>query len=325
MSTTARRIVCRGSGSDLFMLAVGNLLRTIVTLGIYEPWARTRTRRYLWSAVEFAGEPLVYHGTGKELVIGRIKGTLAIWAIVFVAVGATILVGRVLGPAALETGALDLVLYLLMTAGIGLLVAIAIVGGRRYRMSRTSWRGIRFSFRGRWTEYLPILLQRALVPFTLGLAYPFVYIRQTRFVVSRTFFGNRGFVFDGQGRDLFGPWLKAMLLTPLTLGIYWFWFLAERHRYVWAHTRFGAARFLSTVDGRGLLGLWLGNLLIIVLSLGIAMPYVTMRRLAFLTEHLVVVGMPDLDAVVQDARPASAAGEGIAAALDIDTDIGIAI
>src|SRR5690606_41149011 len=132
------------------MLAVGNLLRTIITLGIYEPWARTRTRRYLWSAVEFAGEPLVYHGTGKELFVGRIKGTFAIWAIVFVAVAATILVGRMLGPAALEMGVLDLVLYLSMMAGMGLLVVIAIIGGRRYRMSRTSWRGIRFSFRARW-------------------------------------------------------------------------------------------------------------------------------------------------------------------------------
>src|SRR5690606_3330864 len=116
---------------------------------------------------------------------------------------------------------------------------------------------------------------------------------------------NTPFAFDGSGRDLFGPWLKALVLTPLTLGLYRFWFAAERHRYVWGHTWFGGARFMSTVDGRGLLGLWLGNLLLLIITLGVAWPYVTIRRLEFLTGHLVVVGAPDLDAVVQDAQEAS--------------------
>jgi uncharacterized membrane protein YjgN (DUF898 family) len=320
-----RRIGCRGRGSDLFLLSVGNLLRTILTLGLYEPWARTRVRRYLWSAVEFGGEPFVYHGTGKELFIGRIKGTLLIWGVFFLAGAIAAGAGFALGPAAVESGVLELILWPLLAAGFAVLLSVAIIGARRYRMSRTSWRGIRFSFRGSWRQYLPILLSRVLVPLTLGLAYPFVYIRETRFTITGTRFGNTPFAFDGSGRDLFGPWLKALVLTPLTLGLYWFWFAAERHRYVWGHTWFGGARFMSTVDGRGLLGLWLGNLLLLIITLGVAWPYVTIRRLEFLTGHLVVVGAPDLDAVVQDAQEASAAGEGVAAALDFETDLGLAM
>jgi len=325
MQNTVRRIGCRGRGSDLFLLSLGNLLRTILTLGIYEPWARTRVRRYLWSAVEFGGEPFVYHGTGKELFIGRIKGTLLIWGIVVLAAAIAAGVGFALGPAAVEAGVIDLTLSLLVGTGIAVLVPVAIVGARRYRMSRTSWRGIRFSFRGTWRRYLLILFSRTLVPFTLGLAYPFVYIREKRFFVTGTYYGNRPFAFDGDGRDLFGPWLKALILTPLTLGLYWFWFAAERHRYVWGHTRLGAARFVSTISGGGLLRLWLGNLFLLIITLGVAWPFVTIRNLEFMTGHLVVVGAPDLDAVVQDAQKASAAGEGVAAALDFDMELGLAM
>ena len=47
-----------------------NLLLTIVTLGIYRFWAKTRIRRYLWSQTEFLGDRFEYTGTGKELLIG---------------------------------------------------------------------------------------------------------------------------------------------------------------------------------------------------------------------------------------------------------------
>ena len=325
MPNTVHRVGCQGRGCELFLLSLGNLLRMVLTLGIYGPWARTRVRRYLWSAVEFAGEPFVYHGTGTELFIGRIKGTLLIWAVFVLAVAIAVGVGIALGPAAIESGVTDLIFWPLLAAGMIILVCVAIVGGLRYRMSRTSWRGIRFSFRGSWRHYLPILLGRALVPLTLGLAYPFVYIRERRFVITRTHFGNRPFAFDGNGGDLFVPWLKAVILTPLTLGLYWFWFAAERQRYVWGHTRFDTARFASSVTGGGLLGLRLGNLLLLIITLGLARPFVTIRNLEFTTRHLVVMGMPDLDAVMQDAQKASAAGEGVAAALDFDMELGLAM
>ena len=47
-----------------------NLLLTIVTLGVYVFWARTRTRRYLWSRTQFIDDRLEWTGTGLELFVG---------------------------------------------------------------------------------------------------------------------------------------------------------------------------------------------------------------------------------------------------------------
>ena len=64
----------RGSGGELFKITIVNFLLTIVTLGIYYFWGRTRVRQYIYSQTEFEGDRFVYHGTGKELLIGWLKG-----------------------------------------------------------------------------------------------------------------------------------------------------------------------------------------------------------------------------------------------------------
>jgi len=52
------------------------VLFTLGTLGVYYFWAKTRTRRFLFSQTEFAGDRFAYHGTGRELLIGTLKALL---------------------------------------------------------------------------------------------------------------------------------------------------------------------------------------------------------------------------------------------------------
>ena len=61
-----------GSWREYAPIAFTNLLLTIVTLSIYSSWAKTRTRRYLWSRTRFIDDRLEYSGTGLELFIGKI-------------------------------------------------------------------------------------------------------------------------------------------------------------------------------------------------------------------------------------------------------------
>ena len=50
--------------SKLFWLVVWTGALTVVTLGIYRFWARTRLRRYIWSSIMPGGDSFEYTGTG---------------------------------------------------------------------------------------------------------------------------------------------------------------------------------------------------------------------------------------------------------------------
>jgi uncharacterized membrane protein YjgN (DUF898 family) len=250
------------------------------------------------------------------MVLGFLKAVLLIGIPLFlVEVGAR-LIAR--GPIA------QAVAGILSYAIILAFVAFAIVGARRYRLSRTSWRGIRFSFRGPVADFIKLFLGGSLLTtITLGLYYPFFDTRRHGFLVSHSYFGSGRFSFDGRGKDLFGRYAATLLLTVPTFGLCWFWFLAKKQRYFWEHTSVGAARFQSTVTGGRLLFLYLGNWLLLTLTLGLGWPWVVVRSARFACAYLSIDGPLDLAAVQQEAQSVSATGEGLAGILDAGLDFGV--
>src|SRR5580704_4393738 len=70
-------LVYDGRLGALFRLWLKTMLLTILTLGFYRFWARTRIRKYLWSRVVLDGERFEYDGTGGELFL-RFLITLAV-------------------------------------------------------------------------------------------------------------------------------------------------------------------------------------------------------------------------------------------------------
>jgi uncharacterized membrane protein YjgN (DUF898 family) len=67
----------------------------------------------------------------------------------------------------------------------------------------------------------------------------------------------------------------------------------------------------------------LGNLILLVATLGLGWPWAQARSARFLARNLSLVGTLDLEGIEQDARAASATGEGLAGFLDIGTlDLG---
>src|SRR5271155_4683287 len=122
-----------GTGGGLFFVALKNLFLTLVTLGIYLPWARTERRKYLWQNIEVGGQRLRYHGTGREVMLGYLK-VAAVYLVLF---GVPLLVSAV-------NAHVGLVLRVVGVLAIFPLVPIAIFGSARYRLSRTSLRGVRF-------------------------------------------------------------------------------------------------------------------------------------------------------------------------------------
>jgi uncharacterized membrane protein YjgN (DUF898 family) len=310
-----RQLFFHGTGGSLFGIQMVNAFLTIITLGIYHFWGKVKVRNYLMSQTEFEGDRFAYHGTGKELLIGFVKA-----AIVFASFYLLLNSVPYLPGVAAKVVVFVLAYSLLLT-----FIPVAMVGSRRYRLSRISWRGVRFSFRGEVVDFIKIFLKGALLTVvTFGFYTPFFDVRRYAFMASHSYFGNQKFEFDGQGSDLFGSYILAVLLLLPTLGLYWFWFTAKKQRYLWDHTSIGASRFHSTVTGGALLLLSLGNLLLLIFTLGLGWPWVMVRNVRFAFTYLTLEGQLDLDTIQQEAQAASPTGEGLDSILDLDTGLGVA-
>lgn len=307
-----RQLFFHGTGGSLFGIQIVNAFLTIITLGIYHFWGKVRLRNYLMSQTEFEGDRFAYHGTGKELLIGFFKAAVVFGSFYLLLNSIPYLSGTVA----------KVVAFVLAYSLLLVFVPVAMVGSRRYRLSRISWRGVRFSFRGHVVDFIKIFLQGTLLTvITLGFYTPFFDVKRYAFMGSNSYFGNQKFEFEGQGKDLFGSYVLALLLSLPTLGLYWFWFTAKKQRYLWDHTSFGAARFRSTVTGGALLHLSMVNLLLLIFTLGLGWPWVMIRNLRFAFTYLTLEGLLDLEAIQQEAQAASPTGEGLGSILDLDTGL----
>jgi uncharacterized membrane protein YjgN (DUF898 family) len=309
-----RHPVFHGSGGTLFGIHLVNTLLTLVTFGFYYFWAKTRLRAYLFSQSEIEGDRFAYHGTGRELLLGTLKAALVFGVPVYllsVVQNMPDVPGLVKVAAGVMYGSLLFVFF-----------PVAMVGARRYRLSRTSWRGIRFSFRGRvWPLIKIFIVGNFLTGLTFGLYYPYFLVARQTFMVSHSYFGSERFDFAGRGRDLFWPFVRAILITLPTLGLCWVWYIARKRRYFWDRTTFGTARFACTVTGAALLGLWVVNVLLLVCTIGIAWPWVRVRNIHFAFRNLALVGPLDLARIQQEAQRVSPIGEGLSGFFDSGFDL----
>lgn len=305
-----------GEGGALFgIYFVGGLLSAI-TLGIYSFWARVNVRHYLYGHTELAGDRFQYHGTGRELLIGTLKAIALFVGLIAVAGGIGYLTHPVVGQA-------------LIYIALALLTPVVTIGALRYRMSRTSWRGIRFSFRGRIADYAKVFVPGwGLTMLTLGLYGPWFFMRTREYRFRHIYFGNRALSFDGQGLEstLLVKSIVAALLMPFTLGLSILWHMAWMQRELWSRTSFQSATFRSTITGGALFKHVLVNMLLMVCTFGIGFAWIKARNMRFAASHLHLEGNLDLDRIVQEAQDASATGDELGEMLDLglfDLELGI--
>ncbi len=315
VSAQTRRFGFAGNGGSLFGISLVNIFLTLVTCGIYMFWAKVRVRRYLFSQTEFAGDRFAYHGTGSELFRGFLKASL-VFGIPYACLA--------MGPELLGMEVWMQVTARLMAGGLFVaFIPVATVGARRYRLTRTSWRGIRCSFVGSAWQYVKLYLTGAtLNVITLGVYYPFFDARRQTFLVSHSCVGNQSFRFDGKGTGLAKDFCLAVLLTPVALGLNWFWYSAKRQRYYWERTSLAEGRFTFTGTGGEVCRLKVGNFFLLVFTLGFAWPWTSTRNARFVLDHLTFTGSADLDTLTQSLQSASPTGEGLDGFLDTGFELG---
>jgi len=196
-----------GRGGEFLKMLVAGSLFQIPTFGFYRFWLITRLRRHLWANTQVDGESFEYTGTGKELLIGFLIA-LAILAPLYIAL---FVISFVLEEQA-AFASIPLVLILYVLAHFGSYRA------RRYRATRTVFRGVRFWMKGSgWAYAFRAILWDFANLFTLGLALPWAMASLERYRMRHTYFGSVQGDFSGSGWVLFkrGWWLWALSLLPI--------------------------------------------------------------------------------------------------------------
>jgi uncharacterized membrane protein YjgN (DUF898 family) len=200
-----------GQRRSYWRLLIRGAALLMVTLGIYRFWLATDVRRFLWSNTEIAGEALEYTGTPLELLIGFL---------VAIAILIPVYAGFFL--AALDLGILGKLSGVIAFVTLGVLGQYAIYRARRYRLTRTIYRGLRFHQEGSaWVFAFRAVLWWIATALSLGLAYPFQLAGLERYKMRNTFYGDLAGSFEASGFVLFLRGLPMWLLVfaPLALAV----------------------------------------------------------------------------------------------------------
>lgn len=198
-----------GHGKAFWVLLARGAVLLMFTLGIYRFWLTTDIRRYLWSNTQIADETFEYTGTARELLLGFL-----------IAIAVLIPLYTAFFLLTLAPG--EGIWTLLSIVVLGFLGQYAVYRARRYRLTRTIYRGVRFNQTGSpWRYSVCAVLWWILIALTLGLAYPFAQSQLEHFKMRNTFFGNLPGRFEASGWRLFvrGLLLWALAVLPFLVGV----------------------------------------------------------------------------------------------------------
>ena len=307
-----RSVGFHGDGWSLAKIMSVNWVLAVVTLGIYYFWGKAKVRRYLFDQSSFAGDRFSYHGTGGELFRGWLFFVLLVT--LFVSVDFAIQHYLGLEAQSIYETTIGILFFLLLPA--------LLVGAYRYRLSRSAWRGIRFSFRGARKQAIWIYFKGYLLTLlTLGIYSPWFQMQLQKFWSGNSYFGDQSFKFTGQGDEIFKQFIINLLLLLPTLGLYTFWYKAYIAKYTWSHTQIAGGTFRFNATGWETFQLAFTNLLLLLVTVGLAYSWVIVRSRRFVADHLSLMGDVNLDQVVQEIKQSGTLGEGALEAFDVPLDI----
>lgn len=203
-------------------LTLTNAILLVLTLGFWRFWARSRVRQHLWARTTINGEPLDYTGTGVELFKAFLVVVFLITLPSLIGFGVLFFLFRYFLPpsAFVVVFAASYFVFILFTYW---LLGLAIYLVQRYRLSRTSWRGVRFGLPGSAKDFASAFLGYLLllVP-TLGWSAPVMDIRLARRFWGSAVYGDTAFEFeapDGKSpvSGLYGPYALAWFGSIIAL------------------------------------------------------------------------------------------------------------
>jgi uncharacterized membrane protein YjgN (DUF898 family) len=244
--------VFSGNRRDFFRVAARGAALELVTVGFYRFWLVTDIRRHLWSHTAIDGDAAEYTGRGKELLIGFLFA-LAILVPIYLAYFLI----------SIEAERFKAFASIPLVIGFYAFGQFAIYRARRYRLTRTVWRGVRFWMDGSgWAYAWRAMLWGLLVFVTLGLAFPWREAALERYKMQHSHYGELQGGFEGRGWEFFKRCWWLWLLSPIAIALFplapFFYAEFKAREWQWwlSGLRFGAVRAESKLPHTAFYGLY---------------------------------------------------------------------
>lgn len=346
-----------GTGSEYFRIWIVNLLLTIITLGIYSPWAKVRRLRYFYGNTELNDESFDFTANPKRILIGRL-----------IAIGVYLVIS-VLGE------------FSPVIAAVGGLLIMALFpwlvrSTLRFRARNSQYKNVRFAFVGSllaaYVLFGLVIFANLLITgvgyvavnaqmvgtgvgiFLIGFALlaPFAWRLFKSYQFDNTQFGEMAFEWHASMLDVYKAVLipigiailisiGGVIMTGLgavigsdfgvvavlaVIGMYLMMLLivpftqACLHKVVWDNLTIGESEFvLNEFSIFRFAFIQFTNFLLIGLTLGLFTPWAAVRLHRYKTETLSLVSYENFDEIITPQMvEESALGEEIADVFDID-------
>lgn len=191
-------------------------LLTVLTIGFYRFWMKTRLRRWYWSAIRPGGHPLEYVGDPIEKLLGFL------FAVVVLAFYIGI-VNLILMFASFSLFQGNFAAYATSLVGVIPLWFFAQYRARRYILARTRWRGLRFGLEpGAWGYAGRAVVHWIVTILSVGILWPRMTFWLEKYKTDRTFFGSARMHQGGSWTMLYpatAPVVVAALIAAGGIGV----------------------------------------------------------------------------------------------------------
>ncbi len=338
----------RGTTAEYTRIWLVNVALSIVTLGLYLPWARIRMRRYFYGNTFLEGHNFSYTASPVSLLLGYV----VVW-VLFVTFS------LLQNIEALQW--VSVVLLLLFV----LLYPWLLYRSLRFQAHNTLHRGLRFGFGGgAGNAYLFYGLLPLTYSISLGLTVPLAQYVQRRYLVEGLRYGATQSMFRGRVGPVYLAYLMGIggmvALWLVVIGLWaalraftagpqvaqggwsgsWPWLLlalisvsgylgvgqfvrAQLLRYTLEQAQLGTTlRFRVRYRPLGLAWVVVSNLLVQVMTLGLAAPWAAIRKNRYLLSRIDVLTLAPLtNYPAARSQQENALGEAAAELFDIGINL----
>ncbi len=205
MTETEYPFLFKGNATEYFKIWIVNIALTLLTLGVFSAWAKVRTHRYFYGNTFLDGSSFEYLANPIAILKGRIIAVL-FFAVYWVA----------------TTFVPILILPVMLAFLIGF--PWVITRSMLFRARNTAYRNIRFGFNGGYGEALKtFILWPILIPFTIGLIWPYIHFKQKRMLIANSEFGESGFVFNAEPKQFYQIYAIAivmLIIIPIAFSLF---------------------------------------------------------------------------------------------------------